>query len=68
MRHLKPVRATIFLIKSRSVSEPPRLAFFVALGRVGTVEVGNMLVADVAEPVKSSQISFSLPTEEKAYQ
>lgn len=47
---LKPIRATVLLVEeSFAVGELPCLTSF-AFRRIRTVEVGNMLVAYVAEP------------------
>jgi hypothetical protein len=51
MRHLEPVGTTILLIQTSTISETSSLATVLALGRRRTVEVRNMLVADITEPI-----------------
>ena len=50
MRHLEPVRSAVFLIEARAISKPSCLATFVAFWAAGAVEIGDVLVADIAEP------------------
>lgn len=51
---LEPIRPAVLLVEpGLTVSEPSRHAAF-ALGRVRTVEEGDMLVANVAEPRRVS--------------
>jgi hypothetical protein len=57
MRHLKPVGATILVVETGAVGETSGLTALVALRAAGTVEIGDVLVADIAEPVVVSGYS-----------
>lgn len=57
---LKPIRATVLLVEEFfAVGELPCLTSF-AFRRIRAVEVGNMLVAYVAEPNCTQVIGISL--------
>lgn len=55
---LEPVRPTVFPVQPRLARSKLTGNTALALGRVGTVEEWNMLVADVTEPVDSVSDSY----------
>ena len=54
--HLEPVRSTIFFVEELFSVGEAALDAAVAFGGVGAIEVGDVLVADVAEPVIMGKI------------